>query len=198
MTQVALFHSALGVRAGIRDAADRLRAQGHVVTVVDQYGGRVFDDLDEANRLVGEIGFPALLQRALDAVAELPDGFICMGFSNGGGMAEHVALHRDVAGAILCSGTLPIAMLGSDSWPASTPVQIHYMEHDPRRPEGWAESVAASVRDSNSEVEFYEYPGAAHLFTDESLSQEFDAQATELLWARVLTFCRGLEQAERV
>src|SRR5512135_3673085 len=48
MTQIALFHSVLGVRAGVHDAAERLRAAGHDVRVVDQYGGRVFDDYRQA------------------------------------------------------------------------------------------------------------------------------------------------------
>lgn len=39
---IALFHSVLGVRTGVLDAAARLRAAGHDVQVVDQYDGRVF------------------------------------------------------------------------------------------------------------------------------------------------------------
>ena len=44
MASIALFHSVLGVRPGVLDAAARLRAAGHEVLVGDQYGGRVFDD----------------------------------------------------------------------------------------------------------------------------------------------------------
>lgn len=40
MTDIALFHSVLGVRPGVLEAADRLRAAGHQIVVVDQYGGR--------------------------------------------------------------------------------------------------------------------------------------------------------------
>ena len=47
MTTFALVHSVLGVRPGVALAADRLRAAGHDVLVVDQYKGRVFDDYDE-------------------------------------------------------------------------------------------------------------------------------------------------------
>lgn len=43
MAAIALFHSVLGVRPGVRDAAARLRARGHEVLVVDQYNGRSFD-----------------------------------------------------------------------------------------------------------------------------------------------------------
>jgi len=48
MTTIALFHSVLGVRPGVLDAAEMLRSHGHTVHVVDQYDGRVFDDYDTA------------------------------------------------------------------------------------------------------------------------------------------------------
>lgn len=51
MTDIALFHSVLGVRPGVEDAAERLPAAGHDVLVVDQYQGRVFDDHEEAGRV---------------------------------------------------------------------------------------------------------------------------------------------------
>jgi len=58
MTNIALFHSVLGVRPGVAAAADRLRAAGHDVLVVDQYEGRVFDDYDEADEFAQAIGCP--------------------------------------------------------------------------------------------------------------------------------------------
>src|ERR1700712_3413786 len=86
MTSIALFHSVLGVRPGIHAAAERLRAAGHDVRVVDQYDGRVFDDYQQASTFAGSIGYPALMGRAVEAVADLPDGFVAAGLSNGGGM----------------------------------------------------------------------------------------------------------------
>jgi dienelactone hydrolase len=99
MAEIALFHSALGVRPGITDAAERLRADGHDVLVVDQYEGRVFDDQAEAGWFVEELGFPELMRRAEAAVAGLADGFLVAGFSNGAGMAEHLATRRRCGGA---------------------------------------------------------------------------------------------------
>ena len=37
----------------------------------------------------------------------------------------------------------------------------------------------------------FDYPGDGHLFTDPTLPDEFDADATELLWSRVLPFVRA-------
>jgi dienelactone hydrolase len=189
MASIALFHSALGVRPGINDAAARLRAAGHDVLVVDQYGGRVFDDYAAAGAHVDRVGFPALMQTALDAVRDLPDGFLAAGFSNGAGMAEYVATQRRCAGVLLFSGALPVAVLGADAWPAGLPVQLHYGERDPHRSPEWVDGFLADVRRSGSPLEFVEHPVAGHLFTDPSLPAEYDAAATEALWERALDFC---------
>jgi dienelactone hydrolase len=191
MTQIALFHSALGVRPGITDAAARLRADGYEVLVVDQYEGRVFDDQAEAGRYVEELGFPELMRRAEEAVAELADGFLVAGFSNGAGMAEHVATRRRCGGALLMSGALPLAVLGAAGWPAGTPVQLHVAADDPLRHRGWEDAFVADVRASGAPVELVEHAVAGHLFTDPSRPGEHDAAATEALWERALPFLRG-------
>ena len=189
MADIALFHSVLGVRPGVQDAAARLRAAGHTVTTLDQYDGRVFDDYEEAARFAEAIGYPALMQRALEGVERLPDGFVAMGFSNGGGMAEFVATQRRVGGVVLASGTLPLAMIDVLAWPADTPVQVHYAVDDPNRRQDWVDSLVGSVEAAGAPVESFDYRGRGHLFTDPSLPEEYDPSAAELLWKRVLAFC---------
>ena len=192
MTTIALFHSALGIRPGVEDAAARLRGHGHTVHVVDQYDGRVFDDHAAAHAYVEERGFPALMQGALDGTAVLDDGFVVAGFSNGAGMAEHVALHRRVGGAVLLSGALPLSFLGADAWPGDVPVQLHYAEADPFRDDAWVEATLADIRRSGARVEFHDYAASGHLFTDESLPDEYDPEATEQLWKHVGEFLDSL------
>lgn len=189
MTEIALFHSVLGVRPGVLEAADRLRAAGHEVLVVDQYHGRVFDDYAEAMPFAEAIGYPALMGRAAEAVAGLTDGFIAAGFSNGGGMAEYVATVRPVRGVLMLSGALPLNLMGVDEWPAGVPAQIHYTVEDPFRNQAWVEAVAGQVTASGALVEVFDYPGKGHLFTDASLPADYDAESAELLWSRVLAFC---------
>lgn len=189
MTQVALFHSVLGVRPGVTDAAERLRAAGHHVLVVDLYQGQVFDDYDEASAFVESIGsYPELMRRAAAGVQTLPDGFVAAGFSNGGGIAEYVATQRRVAGVVMIAGALPVEMLGADSWPAGVPAQIHYTTGDPFRRQEWADAVAASVRAADAPIELFDYPGAGHLFTDSSLAGEYQPAEAALMWQRVLAF----------
>ncbi|MGY2003899.1 dienelactone hydrolase family protein [Blastococcus sp. SYSU DS1024] len=189
MTDIALFHSVLGVRPGVLDAADRLRSAGHDVLVVDQYDGLGFDDYGTAGAHVEKIGYPALMARAVAAVQDLPDGFLAAGFSNGAGMAELVATRRRCAGLLLFSGALPLQVLGADRWPQGLPAQLHYTEGDPFRRQEWIDSVVADARRAGVEIEVHDHPGTGHLFTDPSLPAEYDAAATEVLWARALDFC---------
>ena len=192
MASIALYHSVLGVRPGVTDAADRLRAAGHDVLVVDQYDGRVFDDYEEAGAHVDRVGFPALMQVALDAVAGLPDGFVVAGFSNGAGMAEYVATRRACRGALLVAGALPLVVLGVEAWPAGVPVQVHHTEGDPEHSAEWLDAFAADVRRAGGAVEVVVHPGTGHLFNDLSLPAEYDAAATEALWRRALRFVADL------
>ncbi len=189
MANLALFHSVLGTRPGIHDAADRFRAEGHEVTVVDQYFGRVFDDYEEAGIFTASIGYPALLRLASEAVEGIPDGFIAAGFSNGGGMAEYVATQRPVRGVLMLSGALDLTMLGVDAWPARVPAQIHYSLDDPFRNQQRIDAVIGQVRAAGASVELFDYPGSGHLFTDPSRTSEYDEHAADLLWSRALSFC---------
>jgi dienelactone hydrolase len=188
MTRVALFHSVLGVRPGIEEAAERLRAARHEVLVVDQYDGRVFDDYDEAGAHAESIGYPELMRRAAAAVEALGDGFVAVGFSNGGGMAEYVATQRRVAGVAMLSGALPLEMIGAEGWPAGVPAQIHYTANDPFRRQEWIDAVAASVRGAGAPLDVFDYPGLGHLFTDPSRPGEHQPDAAALLWQRLLAF----------
>ncbi len=189
MSQIALFHSVLGVRPGVLDAAERLRAAGHEVDVVDQYHGRVFNDYNQADEYAQTVGYPVLMERAMTAVEHLRDGFITAGFSNGGGMSEYIALQRPVAGVLMLSGALPLDMLGASTWPEGVPAQIHYTLDDPFRRQEAIDAVAGSVRAAGGPLEIFDYPGKGHLFTDSSLPDEYDAGAAATLWERVLGFC---------
>jgi dienelactone hydrolase len=179
----------LGIRPGVADAEERLRAVGHQVLVADLYEGEVFDDYDEAGAFVESIGsYPELMRRAAAGVKTLPDGFVAVGFSNGGGIAEYIATQRRVGGVVMISGALPVEMLGADSWPAGVPAQIHYTTGDPFRRQEWVDAVAASVRAADAPIDLFDYPGAGHLFTDASLADEYQPAEAALMWQRVLAF----------
>ena len=148
----------------------------------------MFDDYETAGAYVEEVGFPALMAGAADAVRDLPDGFVAAGFSNGAGMAEYVATQRPCSGVLLVSGALPMAVLGA-SWPARLPAQLHRTTGDPFRSAEWDRAFADDVTAAGGRLEVVEYPGEGHLFTDPSLPAEYDPRATERLWREALAFC---------
>lgn len=192
MAQLALFHSVLGVRPGVLDAARRFTEDGHEVLVVDQYDGEVFDDYTDAMVFAEHLGFAELFHRGARAVAGLSDGFIAAGFSNGGAMAELIAMQRPVAGVVLFGGALDPAELGGGPWPVGVPAQVHTTVGDPWREQEHLDAFAAAVQAAGGAVEIHDYPGAGHLFTDPSLTAEYDEAASELAWVRALAFCRNV------
>lgn len=187
MTSVVLFHSVLGLRPAVRHWADQLRAAGHTVHLPDLYDGAVFDNYADGMRHVETIGgIPALIARSQAAVAELPQDLVYAGFSNGAVAAELLALTRpDARGAILMHGALPIAALGSATWPSRVPVQVHYKIGDRFRDESSLRALATAVQQSGAPFELYDYLGKGHLFADSGLP-DFDAVAASLMLDRVL------------
>ncbi len=190
MTTIALFHSVLGVRQGVLDAADRLRQEGHEVLVPDLYDGRTFDDYPPAMSFAWEdLGIGALTSQALKSVAELPDGFVSAGFSLGCVLATHVATKRAVSGVLWIAGAFPVSAFDDGRvWPSGVPAQTHSTLEDPWREQ---EEIDAAVRDveaGGGTLEVFDYPGGGHLFNDSTLPAEYDAAATELMWSRALPF----------
>jgi len=87
------------------------------------------------------------------------------------------------------SSALALDMIGVDAWPVGVPAQIHYTTEDPFRNQEVIDAVAAQVSSAGAFVEVLDYSGKGHLFTDASLTTEYDEQAADLLWSRVLPFC---------
>jgi dienelactone hydrolase len=195
VTTIALFHSVMGLRPGFLDAAEMLRSHGHTVHVVDQYNGRVFDDYNTAMEFMEGIGFPALMELALKATAELPDGFVTMGFSNGAGMAEYVAGNlASVSGVVMLGGALDPKVLGI-SWPDGVNGQVHTTLEDPWREQEGIDAVSSAAEAAGGRIEVYDYPGSGHLFADPSKTDEFQPAEAALMWSRVLDFLSRVESA---
>jgi len=193
MTTVALFHSVLGVRQGVLDAAERLRQDGHDVLVADLFDGRTFDDYPPAMAYAHEeLGHVELMRRARDAVTALPDGFVSAGFSLGCVMAVHVATQRRVSGVLMIAGAVPVSAFGDGArWPAGVPAQTHSTLNDPWRDQEELDQAVRDVEAGGGTIDVYDYPGSGHLFTDPTLSAEYDPVATKAFWSRALPFVRS-------
>ncbi|MEV1291074.1 dienelactone hydrolase family protein [Pseudonocardia sp. NPDC049635] len=186
MADVVVLHHALGRTPGVRGFAADLAAAGHTVTVPDLFDGRTFDTVQAGVEHVRSIGFPALVERAAAAVADLPPEQVYLGFSLGVVAAQRLAQTRPGArGAVLCHACLPSSEFGG--WPPGVPVQVHAAEHDPWfTGDGDAEAARALVAEAPDAV-LALYPGDGHLFA-EPASPDHDPVAAALLLRRVLAF----------
>lgn len=197
MATIALFHSVLGLRPGLLVGAENLRSHGHHVHVVDQYGGRVFEDYKPAMDFMEGIGMPALMELALKATARLPDDLVTMGLSNGAAMAEYVAGKRSgVRGVVMLGGAIDLKWLGI-RWPAGVDGQVHTTVDDPWREQEGIEAVISAAKEAGGRVEAFDYPGRGHLFMDPSKADEFQPAEAELMWSRVLEFLHHIDDSKR-
>ena len=196
MAEIVLFHSALGLRFGVRASADRLRGAGHTVHTPDYYDGEVFAGLDEGLRKRDALGYAEIARRAREAVDGLPAGLVFAGFSLGVVPAELLAAARPGArGAVLMHAAIPVEELGGfgvERWPAGVPVQVHFGAEDPWVEAGEVAAFGEAVRGAGAAFEEHAYPGSGHLFADPDLPQ-YDRASSEEMWRRVFAFLNHVD-----
>ncbi|HKZ92381.1 MAG TPA: dienelactone hydrolase family protein [Candidatus Limnocylindrales bacterium] len=195
---VLLLHTWWGLNETMRDLADRLAGDGFTVMAPDLFDGTVLTTIEDAEAYTTSIeqgdGRPdglnpdrimGRVQATLDHLLAHPDvrgdqtGIIALSF--GGWYGSHVAAERsDVAAFVSIYSDVYEApggaaylghFAGNDQFVDSTPVA------DMEKTLG--EGSAAHV-----------YPGTKHWFI-ESDRPEFDAEATELAYARTVAFLRA-------
>ena len=191
MAEIALFHHAQGLTAGVTAFADELRKAGHVVHSPGLFDGRIFDEIEQGMMFVNELGFGEVIKRGEQAVQNLPSDLVYAGFSLGVVSAQKLAQTRPGArGALLFYSCVPVSEFGQ-AWPKALPVQIHGMDADPIFVgEGDIDAARALIAQAER-GELFLYPGDQHYFADSSLPS-YDAVATELLLTRVLKFLSTL------
>jgi len=117
MTEVVLFHHALGLTPGVIAFAEDLRGAGHDVHTPDLYEGRTFESLDAGLAHAEAVGFMAIIERGEDAVSSLPAELVYAGFSLGVLPAQKLAQTRPGArGALLYYSCVPVEEF-APAWP---------------------------------------------------------------------------------
>ncbi|MET7682239.1 dienelactone hydrolase family protein [Streptomyces sp. NPDC005423] len=187
---IVLFHSTLGPRPAVREAADRLRAAGHEVWTPDLFGGRAFETVEEGMAFATGTGKDELLRRAVLAAAPYSErGLVYAGFSLGASVAQTLALGDEKArGLLLLHGTSDIAANASAD---GLPVQLHVAEPDPFETDDWLSAWYLQMGRAGTDVEVYRYAGAGHLYTDPGLP-DYDQEAAEATWRVALGFLDSL------
>jgi dienelactone hydrolase len=193
MTEILLFHHALGLTPGVVAFADELRAAGHTVHTPDLYEGRTFGTLEEGMAHATAIGFEEILDRSVELADALPADLVYAGMSLGEMAAQKLAQTRPGArGALLFYSCIPISgEWAFGPWPDGVPVQIHGMDADPIFVGEGDVDAAREIVASAADAELFLYPGDQHYFTDSSLPS-YDPEATALLLERVKDFLAAL------
>lgn len=187
MTDVVLFHHALGLTPGITAFADELRRAGHTVHTPDLFEGRTFDTIEDGVAHAREIGFGEVIGRGVRAVDGLPAELVYGGFSLGELVAQMLAQTRPGArGALLFYSCVPVSEFG-ESWPKGVPVQIHGMDADPYFVGEGDIDAARSLVEEAEDAQLFLYPGDQHYFADSTLPS-YRPEAAALLMERVLDF----------
>ena len=187
MTEVIVFHHALGRTPGVLAFAERLRDAGHTVHTPDVYEGRTFDALEDGMAFARETGFGEVFQRAVAAAEGLPAEVAYVGFSLGAMPAQALAQTRPGAlGALLLHASAPTEEFGG-SWPDGLPLQLHVMEQD-----AWGDvEVGQALAEEIDSAELFLYPGSGHLFADPGTS-DYDAECAGAMTERTLAFLSRL------
>jgi dienelactone hydrolase len=187
MTEMLLFHHALGLTPGVTAFADRLRAAGHTVHTPDLYDGQTFETVAAGVDHARGIGFGTLVERGAALAGDLPAAIVYAGISMGVMPAQSLAQNRPGAlGAVFLESSVPAEEFGGP-WPAGVPLQIHGMDADPEFIDSGDVDAARELAVAAADGELFLYPGDQHLFTDDSIPS-YDAEATALVTQRVLEF----------
>lgn len=190
--EIILFHSVYGLRPAVHELAGALRAAGHHVHTPDLFDGEVFTTLEDGLKKRDALGIPALIARAQEAVASLPDRLVYAGFSMGTGPAELLAATRPGArGAILMHGAFDPGAYGIAAWPAGVPVQVHHAAGDAWVDVPDVEALRQAVARSGARAEVHVYERGGHLFQDRGLP-DHDETSARLMFERILAFLRSL------
>ena len=184
MSEVLLFHHALGPTEGLYAFANELRDAGHVVHTPDLFDGRTFGSIDEGVAYAREVGWDEIMARGERAAEALPNELVYAGFSLGVVPAQKLAQTRPGArGALFFYSCLPVSEFGA--WPAGVPVQIHGADADPIFMDEGDVDAARELVATADDAELFLYPSDQHYFADSSLPS-YDTAAAALLTQRVL------------
>ena len=83
MSEVLLFHHALGPTEGLHAFANELRLAGHTVHTPDLFDGRTFGSIEEGVAHAQEVGWRDLIERGVRTADDLPSALVYGGFSLG-------------------------------------------------------------------------------------------------------------------
>jgi dienelactone hydrolase len=182
VTDVLLFHHALGQTEGVEAFADRLRSRDHNVEIPDLFDGRRFESIEAGVAYAQQIGFDIITDRGVSSAEGIDHPVVTVGFSLGVLPAQKLAQTNPlVAGAVLCHAAIPLGNFGP-TWPQDVPLQIHLAQNDP-----WATEDLDAAHELVAQAggSLFLYESSAHLVADSSHG-DYDPAIAEQILERTL------------
>ena len=191
---ILLIHPWWGLNETIKGIADRLAREGYLVVAPDLYQGQIARSIAEAEHLRDAMEgeqTSKLLDAALKELAGHPSrsgkGMAVIGLSLGG----YYALDLSENQADLVNKVVLFYATGDQKFQqARAAFQGHFAEQDEFEPRENVEALRRSLETAGRPAEFYEYPGTRHWFFEPD-RPEYDRQAAELAWQRMLAFLKA-------
>lgn len=187
MSEIVLFHHALGLTDGVRSFADRIRESGCTVDVPDLYKGRTFTSLAKGVAHAEKIGIDALIARGVAAAERYPNATLFAGISLGALPAVKLAQTHPRAQACIVISAAPPTNHFTPYWRDGVGLQIHLQDADP-----WVledDLPRARRLDDAGRADVYFYPGSGHLYMEEG-HPDFNETDTAYTVGRLVSFLR--------
>jgi len=190
---VLVLHAWWGLNPIFKKLCDRLAAEGFAAFAPDLNSGKVAKTIDEAKQVMEELDG----QRKYDVVTAVPaffrdqsgvrkEPFSIIGFSMGAAWSLVLAGERpeDIRKIVMFYGAGE-----ADYTKLKADVLGHFAEKDEWEDEKYIHAMQNDIQAAGLKTEFHFYPNTSHWFFEDD-RPEFNTEAAELAWTRMLEFLR--------
>jgi carboxymethylenebutenolidase len=180
-----------GLNEQIKQTADRLAAEGFLVTVPDLYRGKVASDAEEANHMMSNLDWSGAASQDVPGCLQFLRGegaakVGVTGFCMGGALTILAALACPDMDCGVCFYGIPPAEAG-DPGTISKPMQFHFAQHDDWCTPDAVDALEKTLKDGGVSYELYRYD-AHHAFMNEKRPEVYDEASATQAWQRALAF----------
>lgn len=193
---VVVIHEWWGLNQHIKDAADKLAAEGYVVLAADLYSSEVATVADRARELSGSVRNDPTnainnLNAAVKHLSSLPNvngsRIASLGWCFGGGQSLQLAINAEtpLSATVVYYGNLVMNQteLGKIDWP----VLGIFGSEDQSIPVDTVNQFQAALNAGTITNEIYIYEGVGHAFANPS-GDNYAPEATNDSWEKTLAF----------
>ena len=194
---ILLMHAWWGLNSFFKELADRLANEGYVVLAPDLYGGKTASEIEDAERLSGELDYRQAIkveEAALDYLLNHPavrgDKIGAIGFSMGAAYATWLAtLRPEVTAVALFYGATGQEL----DYATQTRAAFlgHFAEGDEWEPDEGVKQLESQLQMAGREVSFHFYSGVGHWFMEDDRPDVYNPEAAQLAWERTVRFLKN-------